>query len=464
MNNLFNIASGFNLFGLEIKFYGIIMALSYVIALGIGILLCKKKGYNSNLPYKLLLIIFPLAVIGGRLGYVIFSGRSWSFLEILNIRSGGLMLYGGVAFALIGIIIYALVTKQNIIRFFDLLVPCFVIAQTLGRWGNFFNQEAFGYVVDNPALQWFPFSVFIEADGMWHLATFFYESLWCFITFFVVYFIYLKTDKIGLTTCTYLLMYGTERYFVEGLRTDSLYIGNVRVSQLISIIMIGVAIGYFICQLILYLKKRKLQTNQEAPVDDADALILEETQSQEVLEEVTQSKEILQENELETNSNLENQETKAPTSNLDLDKIRQAVADLEKLQKEEKDTQTKKDSKSANDSLQQTDTQAEPTTQPETKITQPKDTQKENTTQPKVIKKEDNNQPNSKTTHAENIQAENVNQLDDKVANTPEIEPKTTEKKPVERKFVLDSKSLDEQLKMTNERVEKILQEKKKSK
>lgn len=244
--NLLNMSSGFTIFGFEIKYYGIAMALSYVLALIICVVLCKKKGYGSNLPYKLLLIAFPLAVIGGRLGYVLFYESDWTLSNIINIRSGGLMLYGGVFLAGVGILVYALCHKQNVVRYFDLIAPCLVIAQALGRWGNFFNQEAYGVEVTNSALQWFPFAVFIEADGAWHLATFFYESLWCFITFFVVYKVFLKSNRIGMSTCTYLLMYGMERFLVEGMRTDSLYIGSVRVSQLISALMVGVALGYFI--------------------------------------------------------------------------------------------------------------------------------------------------------------------------------------------------------------------------
>ncbi len=280
MENLLNLSNGFTLFGLEIRYYGITMALSYVLALVICLILCKKKKYNENLPYKLLLIAFPLAVIGGRLGYVIFSGREWTLGQILDLRSGGLMLYGGVLLALVGIWIYAIVKKQNVLKYLDLIAPCLIIAQALGRWGNFFNQEAYGNLITNPAMQWFPFGVYIEkanftsealqqvvsafgsssVSGAWFYATFFYESLWCFLSFFVLYFVYLKTNKIGLTTALYLVLYGTERLLVEGVRTDSLYVGssNLRVSQLISIIMIVLGLIYLIYIIISNIKQKKL--------------------------------------------------------------------------------------------------------------------------------------------------------------------------------------------------------------
>lgn len=256
MEQLLSIPSGFKIFGLEIKFYGITMALAYAVALIICIILCKKKKYNENLPYKLLLIAFPLAVIGGRLGYVIFYPSDWTFAKILDIRSGGLMLYGGVFLALIGIWIYAGIKKQNVLKYLDLIAPCLVLAQAIGRWGNFFNQEAYGIEITNPALQWFPFGVFIEADGLWHYATFFYESLWCVITFITIYIIYRKTNKVGLSTSLYLVMYGIERLLVEGLRTDSLYFGSIRVSQLISIVMIVLGLAWLVY---LFIKTKQEQ-------------------------------------------------------------------------------------------------------------------------------------------------------------------------------------------------------------
>lgn len=296
MEKLLNIPSGFTVFGLEIKFYGITMALSYALALIVCIILCKKKKYEENLPYKLLLIAFPLAVIGGRLGYVLFDNRTWSFAEILDIRSGGLMLYGGVFVALIGIVTYALIKKQNPIKFMDLIVPCLIIAQALGRWGNFFNQEAYGNLITNPNMQWFPFGVYIEREhftadaisqlvsaygnanmsGAWFYATFFYESLWCFLSFFAIYFVYIKTNKVGLATGMYLVLYTSERLLVEGIRTDSLYLGStgIRVSQLISILMIITGVAMLAYILIKELKQRQLKMQTAPKADSTEQPVL----------------------------------------------------------------------------------------------------------------------------------------------------------------------------------------------
>lgn len=284
MKNLLNLSNGFTLFGIEIRYYGVIMALSYVLALVVCIILCKKKKYSENLPYKLLLIAFPLAVIGGRLGYVIFSGREWTFAQIIDIRSGGLMLYGGILLALVGIWIYSLIKKQNLLKYLDLIAPCLIIAQALGRWGNFFNQEAYGNLITNPSMQWFPFGVYIESSnfttealqqvasafgstsvsGAWFYATFFYESIWCLISFVALYIVCTKTNKLGLTTSLYLVLYGTERLLVEGLRTDSLYVGSsgLRVSQLISIIMIILGLIYLLYIFISTKKQKNLALAQ----------------------------------------------------------------------------------------------------------------------------------------------------------------------------------------------------------
>ena len=286
MEQLLSIPSGFKVFGLEIKFYGITMALAYAVALIVCIALCKKKKYDENLPYKLLLIAFPLAVIGGRLGYVIFDNRTWTFAEILDIRSGGLMLYGGVLLALVGMLIYAWVKKINPLKLFDLIAPCLVLAQAIGRWGNFFNQEAYGNLITNSSMQWFPFGVYIESghftnealeqvvsaygsgvSGAWFYATFFYESLCCVLTFITLYLVYKKTNKVGLTTALYLVLYATERLLVEGIRTDSLYLGStgIRISQLISIIMMICGGAYLFYLLLMHLKNKKTMIGEKQP-------------------------------------------------------------------------------------------------------------------------------------------------------------------------------------------------------
>lgn len=251
-------ANGFEIFGVEIKFYGLIMALSMLLGVMLACRLAKKRGVKSDDIYLLALIVLPCAVVGARLYYCFFYEYNYTFRELFNIRQGGLAIYGGVIGGVIGVIIFALIKKnwKMIFILCDICAPCLILGQALGRWGNFFNQEAYGNLITNTSLQWFPFGVFIESENAWFQATFFYESLWNFIGLGILLFVYLKTKRTGITTASYLVWYGLGRLWIEGLRTDSLYIGStgIRVSQLISLILV---VAGSIILLINYLKQRK---------------------------------------------------------------------------------------------------------------------------------------------------------------------------------------------------------------
>ena len=125
----------------------------------------------------------------------------------------------------------------------DLAVPSLILGQAIGRWGNFINQEAFGNLITNPKLQFFPFAVYIDELGQWHQATFFYESTWNMILLTIVLILSHKRVKDGMLLSTYFIGYGLGRFLIEGLRTDSLYIlPGIRVSQMLSLILIIVGI------------------------------------------------------------------------------------------------------------------------------------------------------------------------------------------------------------------------------
>ena len=240
-----------NIFGREIKFYGIIIAIGMLIAIFMVRRFAVKRGINPDDIYTLALFVIPLAIVGARTYYCIFSEDSYSFIEFLKIWKGGIAILGGVIGGIAGVVLYCLWKKnlKIIPVLFDMIVPALIFAQCLGRWGNFFNQEAFGYQITNSKLQWFPFGVFIDDTQTWHLATFFYESMWNLIGTFILIFVFYKSKQTGTTTATYLIYYGVGRYWIEGLRTDSLYLWNssIRVSQALSVVMIviGIAIlGY----------------------------------------------------------------------------------------------------------------------------------------------------------------------------------------------------------------------------
>ena len=233
---------GFSLFGLEIRFYGLIMAFAMLIGVLLACKLAKKRGIKSDDIYLLALIVLPCAIVGARLYYCFFYEYDYSFRELFNIKQGGMAIYGGVIGGIVGIVIFALIKKNWKILFtlMDIAAPCLILGQALGRWGNFFNQEAYGNMITNPNLQWFPFAVWIEAENAWFQATFFYESLWNLIGFVILMFAYYKSSKTGTVAGAYLVWYGLGRTWIEGLRTDSLYLGStgIRVSQLLSILLV----------------------------------------------------------------------------------------------------------------------------------------------------------------------------------------------------------------------------------
>jgi len=247
---LSSIPNGFTLFGMEIKIYGITSALSYLLGIIIACLIAKRRKLKSDDILTLACYVIPFAVIGARLYFVIFNANQFdSFGDIFNLRQGGLAFYGGLIGGAIAVLIYCLIHKKNFLAILDIVAPAMILSQALGRWGNFFNQEAYGYPVTNPNLQWFPFAVNIDhclqadctcAGSGWHLATFFYESLWNTLSFCVLMLLLYKANfkRNGMVACYYLVLYGTGRMIIEGLRTDSLYLGPLRVSQLLSAIFV----------------------------------------------------------------------------------------------------------------------------------------------------------------------------------------------------------------------------------
>ncbi len=281
--NMIELISGFTIFGIEIRFYGILMALAFIVGLLLALKFCKMKGYDENLPYSLILIVFPSAIIGARLNYVLFTlDKGWTFIEVLQIWNGGLMIYGGIIFAVIAIAIFCAVKKISFVAVLDMLAPILILGQSIGRWGNFFNQEAYGSLITNSSFQWFPFGVWIEkshftsealsqvvdfygtssVEGAWFNATFFYESIWCLGGFILLFILFKKTKIKGLCTATYLTYYGFERFFVEMIRTDSLYLGSIKISVLISGLIFFGGLSYLIFLLIKHKKSKTKKVEQ----------------------------------------------------------------------------------------------------------------------------------------------------------------------------------------------------------
>lgn len=238
------------LFGF-IPVYGLLIASGIFIALLLCIKQEKEKGFPEDTAVDLALWAVPLAVVGARLYYVAFQWEQYrdNLLSILYIWEGGLAIYGGIIGGVIGGYLMARRRKLPFFRLADMVAPVLILAQAIGRWGNFINGEAYGYEILNPAWQFFPLSVNI--DGTWHMATFFYESLWDFVGFLILWLNRKKVRRDGNLFFCYLIWYGIGRSVIEGLRTDSLMFGPLRVSQWLSIVLV---IGGGIC---LYVRNRK---------------------------------------------------------------------------------------------------------------------------------------------------------------------------------------------------------------
>lgn len=256
---------GFKLFGLEIKFYGLIVAIAMLLGVVVACKLAKKRGFKTDDIILLAVICLPLAIVGARLYYCFFYEYNYSFKELFNIRSGGLAILGGVIGGIVGVLIFCAIKKniKLLIDIFDICVPALILGQAIGRVGCFFSQCCYGKMVLNPNWQWFPFAMKVETypgSGIyaWHLATNLYESVWNFVGFGLILLTYLKTNKKLLPTATYLVWYGLGRAFIEGLRGDSLFIGNssIRVSQLVSIFMFIIGGVILLTYLIKHFKQK----------------------------------------------------------------------------------------------------------------------------------------------------------------------------------------------------------------
>lgn len=238
----------FTVFGRDVAWYGVIIAFSMVIA--VGYIMWRTKEYkgitvDDVIDFALFVIIF--GVIGARLYYVIFdpTPNYDSFVDVIAIWNGGLAIYGGIIAGAITAITICLIKKIHIPCFFDMLAPAVMIAQAIGRWGNFVNGEAHGGVTD----------IFIrmEINGVCYHPTFLYESLWNIVGFVLLNLLYRRRKFDGQVVLGYLAWYGLGRGFIEGLRTDSLYIGSLRVSQLVGFLSFALALGSML--VFLFIKK-----------------------------------------------------------------------------------------------------------------------------------------------------------------------------------------------------------------
>lgn len=260
----------FSLFGLSIKWYGVLIALGMLLAMIYCFKRTKEFGIDGDRLTDAVFAGLIGAVIGARLYYVALHAESFHDIkEIFAIRDGGLAIYGGIIGALLFGCITAKLRKLRILPTLDLAAMGFLIGQSLGRWGNFFNQEAFGC---NTSLPWGMSGGKIQQYLVNHQASlaaqgmvinpyapvhpcFLYESIWCVVGFILLHFYHKHRKFDGEVFCMYVFWYGLGRFFIEGLRTDSLYIGSVRASQMLALISAIAALALIIIMRVRVKKK-----------------------------------------------------------------------------------------------------------------------------------------------------------------------------------------------------------------
>ena len=232
-------STGVIVFGLYVHWYGVIIAAGMGLAVGLAARREARLGLPRETAINLALIGIPAAIVGARLYYVAFSWQAYARepVRALFIWEGGMAIYGGILGGVLAGYVYARAKRQPFLKLADLAAPSIALGQAIGRWGNFVNQEAYGAAVAAPWQRHFPIGVFIRADGLWHYATFFYESAWCLLI--VAALLAGERKRLfrrdGDVFLAYAFLYALERALVEGLRTDSLYLGPLRVSQLLSL-------------------------------------------------------------------------------------------------------------------------------------------------------------------------------------------------------------------------------------
>jgi phosphatidylglycerol:prolipoprotein diacylglycerol transferase len=246
---------------IKIYWYSIFILLGLLVGVTIILREAKRKNIKEDFIVDTLFFGILFAIIGARLYYVLFNLPYYLNhpSEIIMIWNGGLAIHGGIIFGLITIIYMCKKYKVDIIKLLDILVIGLIIGQAIGRWGNFFNSEAYGSIVSLRALQSVGIPKFIidgmYIDGSYHHPTFLYESILCFIGF-IILMINRKSFKTGGALGFYLVWYGAVRFFIESLRLDSLMLGSLKVAQIISIIFIIIGIYY------LFIYKSEVQKNE----------------------------------------------------------------------------------------------------------------------------------------------------------------------------------------------------------
>ena len=259
-----DIPTGFAIGSLNIRFYGVVIAIGLLLAVYYGLKRSKEFGLKEDDILDGVLGIVPFAIICARLYYCAFKWDIYSAdpIKILYIWEGGLAIYGGVIGAAVGVIVFSLIKKVKLGAVLDLVAIAFLIGQSIGRWGNFFNREAFGQVTEN-FLRMELVNPETGIAAAWH-PTFLYESLWNLAGFVLLHLLSKRRQYDGQIALGYAFWYGLGRALIEGLRMDSLMLGDFRVSQLLAALTCFAAAVALIILAFRKHDKEKLFVNQAA--------------------------------------------------------------------------------------------------------------------------------------------------------------------------------------------------------
>ena len=251
----------FTVLGIDVMWYGVLIGFAFLL----GSLICMKRApkheCTADFVTTFMIWLIPAAVVGARAYYVLFRLSYYIEFpsEILKIRSGGLAIHGGLIVGFIVAYFLAKHYKIDFLKLSDLCICVVPLCQAIGRWGNFFNEEAHGIETDLPWAQ--------IIDGVGYHPTFLYESIWCFLLFiFLIWFDDHKRSFDGQMLSLYMILYSFERFLVEGLRTDSLMIGNLRQAQVFSLALI---LGGVILYVILEKRQQKIKASAAAVAEVA---------------------------------------------------------------------------------------------------------------------------------------------------------------------------------------------------
>ena len=249
---------------LTIHYYGLVIAVGLILAVLYACRRSKEFGVSENDILDGVLWVTPFAILCARAYYVIFSWADYAAnpISVLYIWEGGLAIYGGVLGAVVGVAVFCRVKKIKFTTIMDLVLLGFLIGQSIGRWGNFFNREAFGAATDS----FFRMGLYNTVTGAWEYyhPTFLYESLWNAAGFVLLHFLSKKRKYDGQVALGYAAWYGLGRTMIEGLRVDSLYLGPFRVSQMLAALSCVAAVTVLIWQSFRPQDPARLLVNQVA--------------------------------------------------------------------------------------------------------------------------------------------------------------------------------------------------------